>query len=197
MASFKQFTNTMLCFCSVFAALHIIHGFENIALNKPTYQSNEFEYHGAPAGTFDSSNAVDGLKGDLSAFGGQCVISKNGFNDSTWWVNLKSIYSIHEIRIYYRTDNAPWGPTNGYTARFLGFYVYVSNTTKILDGHLCFHDTIYNNATIPAIANITCSVYGQYVIYYNHRPQPSSYSDQYSPFAHNELCEVEVYGTFL
>ncbi|XP_062578871.1 scavenger receptor class F member 1-like [Saccostrea cucullata] len=167
---------------------------ENIALNKPTHQSHKYIYKKYGTAPFDSSNAVDGLKTDLSAFGGQCVISGNGYNTATWWVNLTSIQSIHDIRIYYRTDNTPWDSLNGFATRFLGFYVYVSNTTNKADGELCFHDTNYSRATIPAVLDIPCLVHGQYVIYYNERPQNSSYSSQYSPDAHNELCEVEVNG---
>ncbi|XP_061194976.1 multiple epidermal growth factor-like domains protein 10 [Saccostrea echinata] len=169
---------------------------ENIALNKPTHQSNVYVSNDKKYGeaTFHSSNAVDGLKTNFSAFGGQCVISHVRQRTATWWVDLTSIHSIHDIRIYYRTDNAPWNASNGYTARFLGFYIYVSNTTNTEDGHLCFHDTNYTRSTIPAVANIPCPVHGQYVIYFNKRPQDSSNAGQFSKDAHNELCEVEVYG---
>ncbi|XP_061194995.1 multiple epidermal growth factor-like domains protein 11 [Saccostrea echinata] len=161
----------------------------------PTFQSHEYRSHSYSKFTFDSGKAVDGLKTNFSAFGGQCVISADGYKTATWWVNLTSIHSIHDIRIYYRTDDAPWGPSNDFTARFLGYYVYVSNTTNSQDGHLCFHDTMYSSATIPAIFKIKCSVHGQYVIYYNERPQMSHvHASELSPYAHNELCELEVEG---
>ncbi|XP_061194970.1 multiple epidermal growth factor-like domains protein 10 [Saccostrea echinata] len=167
---------------------------ENLALRKPTYQSQPYFSPNHGSATFASSNAVDGLKNDRSAFGGQCAISADGHYTATWWVNLTSIHSIHDIRIYYRTDNAQWGASNSYTSRFLGFFVYASNTTNIRDGHLCFHDTKYTKATIPAVANITCLVHGQYIIYFNKRPQNSPNADQFYPYAHTELCEVEIYG---
>ncbi|XP_062602964.1 multiple epidermal growth factor-like domains protein 11 [Saccostrea cucullata] len=143
---------------------------------------------------FDSSNAVDGLKSDLSAWGRQCVVSKDYYRTATWWVNLTAIHSIHYIRIYYRTDNVVWNASNDYTERFLGFYVYVSNTTDRLNGQLCFHDADYNKSMIPAVVNITCPVHGQYVIYYNERLSNVTYSVGYSTDAHSELCEVEVFG---
>ncbi|XP_061194947.1 uncharacterized protein LOC133203115 [Saccostrea echinata] len=162
----------------------------NVAFNKPAWQSKPYISNK----TFHANNAVDGLKSDLSAWGGQCCVSADRQRTATWWVNLTSIYSIHDIRIYYRTDNSVWNASNGYTERFLGFYVFVSNTTSPRDGYLCFQDTIYNKSTIPAVANITCTVHGQYVIYYNERLPNVTYTDEFSDYAHNELCEVEVYG---
>lgn len=78
----------------------------NIALKKPAYQLHPYIVNDA---TFDASNAVDGLKSDLSAWGGQCVITADGYRTSIWWVNLNSIHSIHHITIYYRTDNVDYG----------------------------------------------------------------------------------------
>lgn len=86
------------------------------------------------------------------------------------------------------------GPRNGFTPRFLGFSLYVSNTTDISKGTLCYKDTGYRLDTIPAVFNTTCPVHGQYVIYHNERLSGVVYPGGYSKYAFNELCEVEVFG---
>ena len=48
---------------------------------------------------------------------------------------------------------------NDYTGYFLGFSVYISNTTNKEDGVLCFSYTNYTNATIPNPVNITCPAF--------------------------------------
>ena len=90
------------------------------------------------------------------------------------------------------------GSTNGFAARFLGFSVYISNTTDKSDGTLCFKDTNYTVYTIPSVLNITCPMHGQYVIYYNERLSWTTtfFSDK-STYAYNDLCEFEVYGMYL
>lgn len=80
---------------------------ENIALWKETYQQHPYGY--THPDNVDSSNAVDGLKSDLSIFGEQCVYSNIYQDDATWWVNLLGIASIHHVTIYFMTGNNPWG----------------------------------------------------------------------------------------
>jgi hypothetical protein len=79
---------------------------ENIALNKPTWQSNQYNQGDD---RFDVSNAVDGLKSNLSWSGGQCAVSRDKQQTATWKVDLGDILSIRHITIYYRTDNVAFG----------------------------------------------------------------------------------------
>nr|XP_022309930.1 uncharacterized protein LOC111115470 [Crassostrea virginica] len=176
---------------SYFGLLALSLAYENLALKKPTYQQDP--YYGSDASLYEASNAVDGLKSDLSDYGGQCVYSGGG-QTVTWWVNLTSILSIHHITIYYMTYNAPWGTYSVFPQTFLGFSLYISNTTDRSQGTLCFKDSNYTSSTIPPVVNITCPVHGQYVIYYNERLANVSYPPDYNNYAYNLLCEVEVYG---
>lgn len=77
---------------------------------------------------------------------------------------------------------------------FLGFSVYVSNTTVKEDGYLCYHDTTYTPSTIPSSLTIECTMPGRYVIYFNTREGNLSTQHGYSTKAQINLCEVEVYG---
>lgn len=86
------------------------------------------------------------------------------------------------------------GASSDFTKTFLGFSVYVSNTTDKEMGTLCFKDTNFTTDTIPTVFTTICSVHGQYVIYYNERLIGGTYPDYYYRFAENNVCEVEVYG---
>lgn len=79
----------------------------------------------------------------------------------------------------------------------VGSSVYVSNTTNISDGYMCFNDSNYTIDTVPALVNISCSTKAQYVIYYNEIRPGVKYPDYSYVYARNMLCEVEVYGKLL
>nr|XP_034310069.1 uncharacterized protein LOC105317761 isoform X3 [Crassostrea gigas] len=179
---------SLFCLLGFLPFLSTVLAYENLALNKSAWQ--QFPYPNRPWG---AEKAVDGLKSALGAFGGQCVISGNYKSTAEWRVDLGEVLSIHYIFIQYRTENVAWDENNYYTARFLGFSVYVSNSTRKEDGVLCFRDSNYTRATIPNHTNITCVTHGRYVIYYNNRTSPP-YPAGYDSYAHNEICELEVYG---
>lgn len=72
-----------------------------------------------------------------------------------------------------------------------GFSLYVSNTTSKDQGHLCYTDDTQGSPLINQI--ISCSILGQYVIYFNERWKEGN-PRHFSKYAQNELCEVQVYG---
>uniref|UniRef100_A0A8W8NVX0 Uncharacterized protein n=1 Tax=Magallana gigas TaxID=29159 RepID=A0A8W8NVX0_MAGGI len=162
----------------------------NVALDKPAYQKYQYQ---PGDDRYDASNAVDGRKSDLSQGGGQCAISYYR-QTATWWVNLITIHSIFNITVYFRTENSLQYFYGGWSKFFLGFSVYVSNTTDRLQGTLCFKDDNFTALTIPTVFTTTCPVHGQYVIYYNERLRGVTYPRGYSPNVFSYLCEVEVYG---
>lgn len=82
---------------------------ENIALHKNATQLHPYDNPFVSAAIVDASNAVDGLKSDLSIFGEQCVVSAENQNEALWRVDLGEVLGIHHITIYYRTDNRHWG----------------------------------------------------------------------------------------
>lgn len=56
-----------------------------------------------------AERAVDGLYSDLSAFGGQCVISDDFKSKAEWRLDLGRIHILHHIVIHYRTEHIDSG----------------------------------------------------------------------------------------
>lgn len=81
-----------------------------------------------------------------------------------------------------------------YASRFLGFSIYISNTTEREDGILCYRDTHHIASTIPANVTALCFMVGRYVIYYNTREGQASRKLDYSALTQINLCEVVVNG---
>mgnify|MGYP003685696787 CR=1 FL=1 len=86
---------------------------ENIALHKAAWQQNPFDRHMSNA-----SLAVDGRKGNLSPWGGECVASRHN-TTAEWRVDLESVLSIHHIVIQYSQQKTVWGI-------YFCFHVYFS-----------------------------------------------------------------------
>lgn len=74
---------------------------ENVGFNKSAWE--KYPYH-SPERGWGAKRAVDGLYSDLSATGGQCVISANEKSIAEWRVDLERIHIIHHIVIYYRAE---------------------------------------------------------------------------------------------
>ncbi|XP_052694159.1 multiple epidermal growth factor-like domains protein 10 [Crassostrea angulata] len=179
---------TMLSIYILMVVLAISEAYVNIALYRPAYQQYPYKQGGD---RYDASNAVDGRKSNLSFEGDQCAASAYNKQTATWWVDLTSIHNIHKITIYFLTANGDFGSL---ADEYLGFSVYVSNTTDILHGTLCFKDNIFTINTIPPVFTTNCFVRGQYVIYYNERLTGVVYPSDYYTSVYIGLCEVEVYG---
>lgn len=77
---------------------------------------------------------------------------------------------------------------------FLGFSVYVSNTTDISQGTLCFRDNNFFRNILPSVFTTNCFVHGEYVIYFNERIPGVDYPTGYDRYVRSGHCEVEVFG---
>lgn len=95
------------------------------------------------------------------------------WNLNTFFLNWKKVIhpklKIHPQFFFKFFDNLVWhfhqkwyyllfnsGVLNYYTTSFLGFSLYVSNTTERLEGTLCFKDKNFKASNIPSVFNIIC-----------------------------------------
>ncbi|XP_019928883.3 multiple epidermal growth factor-like domains protein 10 [Magallana gigas] len=184
---FVQIANVVVCI----SLSGVCNAYVNLALHKPAFQSNSNQ---AKEDISVANYVVDGLKTDPSLDGGQCATTTLGKQTSTWWVDLTSIHSIHHITIYFMTMTKGLDNHHEIASSYLGFSVYVSNTTDKQQGVLCFKDNGFNESTKPAVFTTKCTVHGRYVIYNNEKLAGIENPDRNSAYVMNNLCEVEVYG---
>ena len=77
-------------------------------MNKPAYQQHP--YSGPiPSHLTEASNAVDGLRQNLSVWGGQCVYSDDGQQTATLMINLTRIFITAQVNMMYMIGDSPWG----------------------------------------------------------------------------------------
>lgn len=77
--------------------------------------------------------------------------------------------------------------------RFAGFSLYVSNSTDIPSGFLCYKD---GPELPPLDFDTNCIANGRYVIFYNERIDRKSYPVGYvTSNVITELCEIIVTGS--
>ncbi|XP_078330376.1 uncharacterized protein LOC144624446 [Crassostrea virginica] len=113
--------------------------------------------------------------------GSQCALSGGNVSEVMCMVNLGDVYAIQNREV---------------TSRILGFSVYASNTSRIVDGKLCYHDINNTVDSMPSQIIVNCIVQARYIIYYNSRLSTPLRSPDYSKFARIDLCEVEGYDRY-
>lgn len=109
---------------------------ENVALNKSAWQQYPYLYS-----QWSAEKAVDGLKSDFSASGGQCTVSANYKHTAEWKVDLGGLYKIHHISIHYRTDNLQWSKlifVKQETCLFSVSFIFVGISFHFSKRYKCF-----------------------------------------------------------
>lgn len=102
-----------MCHYRLFLKWPLIRFLENVALHKSAWQLHPYE-NPRSRDLLNASNAVDGLKSNLSFSGGQCTQSRNYEYEAIWRVDLGVVLGINHITLYYKTDNVAWGLYNVY-----------------------------------------------------------------------------------
>ncbi|XP_078330534.1 uncharacterized protein LOC144624548 [Crassostrea virginica] len=94
----------LLVFCSWLALLFpSVQAYENLAFNKPAWQSSTYEYYSG------AERAVDGQYTNLHELAGQCAASEWRQSTAEWRVDLGGVKNIHHVFVQYATDNNVWG----------------------------------------------------------------------------------------
>lgn len=103
------------------------------------------------------------------------------------FMNLRIINSFNLLYLmYHLTVKRQMG-------RFAGFSLYVSNSTDIPSGFLCYKD---GPELPPLDFDINCIANGRYVIFYNERKDRQMYPVGYETSnVITELCEIIVTGS--
>ncbi|XP_056014348.1 uncharacterized protein LOC125676360 isoform X2 [Ostrea edulis] len=164
-------------------------GYENLSKDLTAVQSTTWS---CPAKdptctTYLPSNAVDG---DISTcMRTEWIGSMSQYKTVWWYVNLGNIKSVYNIRIQFRTYEQQYEMRQ--RGRMAGFSLYVSNTSNIENGYLCYKD----EPDLPPLDfSTTCVSHGRYVIFYNERQPGVQYPAGYELTSVTELCEVTVLG---
>ena len=92
---------SLILYASKTVYKHVLKDLENLAFRRPTWLS-------ASWGGYTSEKAVDGRKTNRHYADGPCTVSPD-IQEVTWRVDLQRIRKIEYIRIYFRTDNRPFG----------------------------------------------------------------------------------------
>ncbi|XP_056014342.1 multiple epidermal growth factor-like domains protein 10 [Ostrea edulis] len=175
------------------ALLHVSLGislcYENLSKDRTAVQSTTWT---CPANdptctTYLPSNAVDG---DIST----CIRTEwigymSQYKTVWWYVDLGDIKSVYNIRIQFRDYGQQYEMRQ--RGRMAGFSLYLSNTSNIENGYLCYKA----GPDLPPLDfSTTCVSHGRYVIFYNERQPGVQYPAGYELTSVTELCEVTVLG---
>nr|XP_034311839.1 multiple epidermal growth factor-like domains protein 10 [Crassostrea gigas] len=159
----------------------VILSYDDLSANKNAAQ------HKTSCSTCVATNALDR---DMRTCM-QTVMGMTSPDEFTWWyVDLGNIHSVYNIRIHFRNYEQKY--VQRQKGRFAGFSLYVSNTTDLHSGYLCYKD---GPELPPLDFNTNCLTTGRFVIFYNERLHEVTYPIGYeTTAAYTELCEVTVTG---
>ncbi|XP_062573665.1 protein draper-like isoform X3 [Saccostrea cucullata] len=164
-------------------------GYDHLSFNKTTEHSQNYNncYLAKYCDIYHSRNAVD--RNNDTCTRTRPIEPSNWSNQTWWYVDLGGIYNVYKVNIIFRL----YEPRRELSqrGRFAGFSLYLSNSTNIDEGLLCYKD----GPDLPPLdINVTCSGHARYVFYYNERLPGVKYPEGYQMLSYTELCEVIVLG---